>query len=220
MKNKPPAFQFYAKEWLSSKAVVAMTPTQRGYYIMLLAHAWDSEKPGHLPNDPNILWKLARAESKRAWEKECSLVLAQFEKDRDGTLMNERLVLERRSQTRRSREFSRIAKSRWDNKKQACAIRDTHTSASALAFASASALAPANQSQIQSQNPREHHARTKRSNSDLQQRQNIEARDWRRSKEEEVRKEVLVGAGPRAFRDVADLDLREQLSLIAKEKLL
>ena len=39
---KPPAFQFYAKDWLSSPRVQLMTPSQRGAYIQLLAYCWDS----------------------------------------------------------------------------------------------------------------------------------------------------------------------------------
>ncbi len=45
---KPPAFQFYAKDWLSSKTVRAMSFEDRGVYIDLLAMAWDSEEPGTL----------------------------------------------------------------------------------------------------------------------------------------------------------------------------
>src|SRR5271155_1931542 len=44
--NKPPAFQFYAKDWRSSPNVRMMTREERGLYIDLLALAWDSEEPG------------------------------------------------------------------------------------------------------------------------------------------------------------------------------
>ena len=46
MPSKPPAFQFYAKDWRSSMTVQSMTHEQRGIYIDMLAIAWDSEEPG------------------------------------------------------------------------------------------------------------------------------------------------------------------------------
>ena len=105
--NKPPAFLFYVKDWLTSKAVIAMSPTQRGYYIQLLAHAWDSDRPGYLPNDPALLWKLAGARSRESFERESALVLAQFPKAGRGVRANTRLVNERRSQMARSERLSR-----------------------------------------------------------------------------------------------------------------
>lgn len=49
MSQKPPAFQFYAKDWRSSHNVKKMTRQERGDYIDLLAAAWESEEPGTLP---------------------------------------------------------------------------------------------------------------------------------------------------------------------------
>lgn len=46
MAQKPPAFQFYAKDWRSSPTVQSMNHEQRGIYIDILALAWDSETPG------------------------------------------------------------------------------------------------------------------------------------------------------------------------------
>lgn len=39
--TKPPAFQFYASDWVMSTRT--LTPEQRGVYIDLLAFAWDQE---------------------------------------------------------------------------------------------------------------------------------------------------------------------------------
>lgn len=105
--NKPPAFQFYVKEYLTSKAVISMTPAQRGYYMHLLCHAWDSDRPGYLPDDPALLWKLAGATSRESFERESALVLAEFPKAGRGVRANKRLVNERRSQIARSEQFSR-----------------------------------------------------------------------------------------------------------------
>ena len=43
---KPPAFQFYAKDWRSSPTVRSMTLEEEGLYIRMCALAWDSEEPG------------------------------------------------------------------------------------------------------------------------------------------------------------------------------
>ncbi|MBA0089140.1 MAG: hypothetical protein HRJ53_29470 [Acidobacteria bacterium Pan2503] len=46
--NKPPAFQFYAKDWRSSRTVQLMSMEDRGVYIDLLCAAWNSDEPGTL----------------------------------------------------------------------------------------------------------------------------------------------------------------------------
>lgn len=46
MPQKPPAFQFYAKDWRSSPNVRRMTLKEEGLYIRLCALAWDSDSPG------------------------------------------------------------------------------------------------------------------------------------------------------------------------------
>lgn len=57
--NRPPAFQFYAKDWLSSKKIVTMTLEEEGAYIHLLAHCWDSPDCT-LPDDDSELAHLSR----------------------------------------------------------------------------------------------------------------------------------------------------------------
>jgi hypothetical protein len=47
--KKPPAFQFYPKDWRTSPTVLRMSAKDRGVYIDLLAASWDSEEPGTLP---------------------------------------------------------------------------------------------------------------------------------------------------------------------------
>lgn len=42
LKN-PPAFQFYARDWLADLNVRLMTPDQRGYYIDLLCFCWEKD---------------------------------------------------------------------------------------------------------------------------------------------------------------------------------
>lgn len=49
MGHKPPAFQFYAKDWRSSATVRSMDDHQKAVYIDMIAASWDSEEPGTLP---------------------------------------------------------------------------------------------------------------------------------------------------------------------------
>lgn len=57
--NRPPAFQFYVRDWLSSKKIVMMTLEEEGAYIHLLAHCWDSPDCT-LPDDDLELAQLSR----------------------------------------------------------------------------------------------------------------------------------------------------------------
>lgn len=124
-----------------------MTPEQRGYYIQLLAHAWDSDKPGTLSSDPTILWKIAGADSREDFERSAPLVLAQFRKTPDGSLVNARLVSERRSQILRKKQKKDAgkegAKRRWDNRLDDTAIvLPIAENSPSSAFASASSSSP------------------------------------------------------------------------------
>src|SRR3990167_6131285 len=129
MANRPPAFQFYAKDWLSSKAVLMMSPLQRGYYINLLAHAWDNTPPGTLPNDPDKLWRMSGARSRRVFEKDSEIVLSQFP-IRKSVRVNPRLRAESRSQIVRRRALAVASKSMWERKKQALAKVEQASSSS------------------------------------------------------------------------------------------
>ena len=58
--KKPPAFQFYAKDFLSDMNVVIMTLEERGAYITLLSHLWIQ---GWLPNGSTKLKRLCDSPS-------------------------------------------------------------------------------------------------------------------------------------------------------------
>lgn len=64
MANKPPAFQFYVKDWLTSQTIARMTEKQERTYLRLLLHAWDSDEPGSLPNDINVLSKVVKIDKR------------------------------------------------------------------------------------------------------------------------------------------------------------
>ncbi len=90
---KSPAFQFYPNDWLSSRSVRLMDAEQRGWYIQLLCEAWQSVPQCTLPNDPEILWKLAGAKDKESFNERSNLVLTNFQQ-RSNMLFNARLERE------------------------------------------------------------------------------------------------------------------------------
>ncbi len=70
-------FKFNLRDWFANQDINMMTDYQTGWYIRLLAFAW--QKGGFLPADRKKLYKLAKAKSLNAFEKDCELVLAEFE---------------------------------------------------------------------------------------------------------------------------------------------
>jgi uncharacterized protein YdaU (DUF1376 family) len=64
----PPAFQFYATDFLSDAPVIAMTLEERGAFITLLCIAWTEEG---IPADHKKLAKLLRVSARKfaeIWE--------------------------------------------------------------------------------------------------------------------------------------------------------
>lgn len=56
--NRPPAFQFYASDWLGSSHIALMSAEQERGYLRLLLHQWNS--PGCcLPDDDDVLARLS-----------------------------------------------------------------------------------------------------------------------------------------------------------------
>ena len=118
MANKPPAFQFYVNDWLSSSNVAMMTPEQRGCYIQLLARSW----PDGIPYDAHassMLWALASMPSADAWDKIKAPIMAQFV-ERDGRLINLKLEDQFKSMasyhTMTAERAKKAADSRWGKK--------------------------------------------------------------------------------------------------------
>jgi len=108
-KNKPPAFQFYVKDWTASPTRRMMSLAAQGAYINLLAIAWDSDPIATIPNQPDKLWKLADAMPDE-WKVIRDEVLENFEPlDEDPTrLVNKRL----RRQWLELQEFTEMASDR------------------------------------------------------------------------------------------------------------
>ena len=57
--NRPPAFQLFVNDWLSSSKITMMTPAEEGAYVRLLCYAW-ADPDISLPDDDETLAKLSR----------------------------------------------------------------------------------------------------------------------------------------------------------------
>ena len=125
--TRPPAFLFWASNWISSTAL--MTAEQRGWYIQLLAWSWwVSDIQGTLPDDDECLKQIAgykqdRCEGKTAacerrkshWQQ----VKSKFKSSAySGYLENKKLMGVRRDaekrRKRRTLAAKKAAQSRWN----------------------------------------------------------------------------------------------------------
>jgi uncharacterized protein YdaU (DUF1376 family) len=79
-----PYFPLYTNDWLNDREVLYMDAEERGLYFMLVFEAWRSA--GILENEPDKLWRLARAESFAAFERKQKNILTKFDSaiDEDG----------------------------------------------------------------------------------------------------------------------------------------
>lgn len=102
MPEKPPAFQFYPKDWLTSESTRMMNLDTRGIYIDMLSHCW---LKGSIPIDYDDLTKLLGLVE--PWfnqnSAECEKLWKCFEEmpGDPGRLINIRLDKEREKQDKR-----------------------------------------------------------------------------------------------------------------------
>jgi uncharacterized protein YdaU (DUF1376 family) len=104
--NKPPAFQFYPQDYLSSARVAEMTLEEEGVYIRLLCYCWSS---GSIPADPQ---RCARLAGKGCSIEVATIVQRSFNEDpTDGDrLVHDRLDIERNKQNERREQASMAGK--------------------------------------------------------------------------------------------------------------
>jgi len=100
---KPPAFQFYARDWLSS--TLGMPWEVAGVYIHLLAWSWDN---GPLPKSSVWRRRVIGPDAVRLWHG----VKKRWKKTKDGWI-NERLEQQRREQITFALRGEKGAKVRW-----------------------------------------------------------------------------------------------------------
>jgi hypothetical protein len=137
--NKPPAFQFYVKDWRSSSTVRQMTREERGTYIDLLALAWETEAllPGSIREISKCLFGY-NIRSLATFLRKFPLTFVKVPEKFGQSLVNLKL----REQYEKLEQFkqkqshaAQIAnETRWPKKSE--------SERSAFAFASASALKP------------------------------------------------------------------------------
>jgi uncharacterized protein YdaU (DUF1376 family) len=102
VRSKPPAFQFYAGDFLQGTA--EMTLEETGLYIRLLCHQWIA---GSIPSEPSRASALAHTTAE-AFERLWPVVAPKFRAGPDGRLRNARLEAAREAQ-RQWREGQRAA---------------------------------------------------------------------------------------------------------------
>lgn len=106
--NKPPAFQFYAADFLVDAAVKLMNLEERGAYVTLLAHAWiEGPLPGALPKLARLC-EVSVADMERIWPA----IAPRWVMNADGFITNPRLEKERRKQAQYRKTQSEKALSR------------------------------------------------------------------------------------------------------------
>lgn len=112
----PPAFQFYASDFISDGPVIAMSLEERGAYITLLCVAWMEEG---LPDDHKQLAKLLRITPRKftaIWES----METRWYIGEDGRLYNRKMEGIREEMRKNSKAASeagkRGAKKRWGSK--------------------------------------------------------------------------------------------------------
>lgn len=102
--SKPPAFQFYPRDWLSDATVRLMGPAAKGLYIDLLAHQW---LEGDLPSDLDELTLLVGYPVQPLWAK----VEGRFQGRRgNGRLYNKRLDEQKKTYQIRRENASKAGK--------------------------------------------------------------------------------------------------------------
>lgn len=109
--NKPPAFQLYVKDWLSSATILLMPPHCEGAYIRLLCHDWDADG---IPDDDASLAMLSRLGE--LWHTDgVKFIKPNFIKhpNKTGMLTNEKHISQRKVLKSYSSKQSQKAKQRW-----------------------------------------------------------------------------------------------------------
>lgn len=111
--EKPPAFQFYPKDWLSDAKVRTMTHEERGIFIDFLAISWLEHG---LPSDESQLRRLTGL-TERRFRKVWAGVAHCWQPNGNGRLVNPRLERYREQleehQERASAAGKAGAEARW-----------------------------------------------------------------------------------------------------------
>lgn len=105
-KEQAPAFQFYVKEWRSSRAVQRMSFAERGMYFEMLCEQWESFT---LPDSPELCAELIGGTSEE-WVRAWPALRRKFASDEPGRIYNVRLERARKERRQFIRSTQRIAR--------------------------------------------------------------------------------------------------------------
>lgn len=113
-----PAFQFYVKEWRSSRSIMRMSMAERGMYLEMLLEQWENLA---LPDSPDECFQIIGGRLAE-WRKAWPVLRRRFVVNDQGTgIFNIRLDFERskqRSRARRSEDRGKLgAAARWSKSK-------------------------------------------------------------------------------------------------------
>lgn len=138
-----PAFQFYVKEWRSSRSVLRMTFAQRGMYLEMLLEQWENLT---LPDSAREVAELLGG-TVEEWEVAWPALRRKFDLVAEGRIQNARLEVVRKEQRRYKRAATKGGKAR-----AAAALRSggrfVASDTPAQAPAAAPAIPPATQPAI------------------------------------------------------------------------
>lgn len=134
--SKPPAFQFYTKDFTDDPMVKLLNKEQKGAYLMLLCTAWAQEEPGILPNDDEMLAPWAECNAKE-WAKNRTAILRCFKVLPDGRLLQKRMREEYLKQLARREERAEAgakgARARWESSRAEPPLSASLSHSSAMA---------------------------------------------------------------------------------------
>lgn len=141
-RGKAPAFQWYAKDWLTDDRRVEMSVAQRGCYADLLSYQWVN---GAIPDDPTILARIVGLPTDEMAALFVGRLADSFPVGRDGQRRNKRLERERETLDA-YKERQRAAGKKGAQKRQEVRVANDSPQgspepkvSSSFAFASASA---------------------------------------------------------------------------------
>lgn len=136
-KSTSPAFQFYPKDFLSSRRVENMTMAERGIYITLLCRCWDEDG---LPTDLSELASMVRMKPAPFAKLWANSAVRHCFAERGGKLHNERLDRERKAQAEYRKRQKDKAEKRWDASRSNAVAMPRPERGNALQSASSSAI--------------------------------------------------------------------------------
>lgn len=108
--GRAPAFQFYAKDFLTDSNVIVMSLAERGAYITLICSCW---LEGTLPSDVNRLARLCGCPLS-AFRKIWPALAPCFRRRGTDRLVHPRLERERQKQAEYKQRQSDASRKRWD----------------------------------------------------------------------------------------------------------